>query len=777
MENLFLTMLNMSVTAGYLVIAVVILRFALKKAPKWLHCLLWGLVGVRLLCPVSLESVVSLIPSAEIVSPDIVYSPVPTISSGIYALNQTINPLISSSLAPNIGDSVNPMQVVVGVAAVVWIAGIAAMLVYMAVSYIRLKHQVQTAVLLEKNVWQSENVASPFILGVIKPRIYLPFDMTEADRANVLAHENAHLGRHDHWIKPIAFLLLAAYWFNPLMWLAYVLLCRDIELACDERVVRNMNAAGKRGYSSALLSCSVSRKRLSACPLAFGEGNVRGRIKNVLNYKKPAFWIVVVAVAACIVVAVCFLTNPMEEQDLSFLNDENAVALAGEQDTVSVVYYPVTADGSGSICPGYAKGNKFAAFLDGVAWTEIDAPRSAPPSSGSIDFILNDDYRIALYDSKQYVCVTSDGSVRWYKAAGEDYESAVALFVDNYRHVVSGGSVIPALVYTDDMSLEDIKKEVFWLSCSPSDGVTTPFDVYIDGQKQYGQYGIYDAESFEALEFMHPSGLAPQTYILQNAEPGHSYIVTIDGGSERICFGITLPVLNTLSLNDVIMLSGKGEELTWADFEGYAHIDTGSGLYINKFDIDTQYSLWIGGVPEGLPMYIRLLCNVDEEYIDIRTDDVTEFIQAHAGHRSEGLAHALTVGAAYVPAECLYVNPISALSSFAPIDGDSGCRYLVNENGFSIENRDSGQQQSFVVNWEWQAVPWSDEEWAALYPAEMGITNISELYDEMLYQPVGDGYSLLKMDGEIWLVDVKDIKNMGEQLWSIFTLVPEGSAG
>lgn len=310
MEMIFLKVLNMSIAAGWLVLAVVVLRIVLKKAPKWGSCLLWALVAIRLVCPVSLESALSLIPSGETVSPDILYAQTPTIQTGISALNSVVNPIIAQSFAPDPSASANPLQIWVFVAAVVWLAGIAFLLLYTLISYLRLRRRVSTAVLLRENIWQSENVMSPFVLGLARPRIYLPFGMRAAEMTHVISHEQTHICRRDHWWKPLGFLLLTIDWFNPLLWLAYVLLCRDIELACDERTVKTLNRSQRADYSAALLSCSVSCRSIAACPLAFGEVDVKGRVKNVLNYKKPEFGIIVGTIIACIAAAVCFLTNP-----------------------------------------------------------------------------------------------------------------------------------------------------------------------------------------------------------------------------------------------------------------------------------------------------------------------------------------------------------------------------------------------------------------------------------------------------------------------------------
>ena len=312
MEHIFIDLLNISITAGYMVLAILLLRPLLSKAPKFVRCLLWALVGLRLAFPFSIESILSLIPSAQTVPQEILYSSQPAIHSGIAFMNSAINPVLSGSLAPTPGDSVNPMQVVMAVAANVWILGMIVMAVYAAISYFRLRHKLKEAVHEGNHIWLCDHIGSAFLLGLFRPRIYLPSALAEQDKPYVVAHEKAHLQRRDHWWKPLGYLLLTVYWFNPLMWVAYILLCRDIEFACDEKVIRQLGTDCKRSYSEALINCSVSKKSISACPVAFGEDGVKGRIQSILNYKKPAFWIILIAIIVCIAVAVCFLTVPPE---------------------------------------------------------------------------------------------------------------------------------------------------------------------------------------------------------------------------------------------------------------------------------------------------------------------------------------------------------------------------------------------------------------------------------------------------------------------------------
>jgi len=323
MEAVFLHILNIAITASWLVLAVVLLRFVLKKAPKWATCLLWGIVALRLLLPFSLESALSLIPDAEPIPESIIITGTPTVNSGLEGVDQVpgqvpdqvVDSVISGSLATTPGDSADPVQVLVFAASIVWIAGIILMLGYGAFSYFRLKHKVRASLCKEGRVYLCDSIETPFILGIFRPRIYLPSGMAESEIPYVIAHEEAHLKRKDHLWKPLGFLLLAVYWFNPLLWVGYILLCRDIENACDEKAIKDSDTAYKVSYSEALLACSIHRRTVMACPLAFGEVGVKSRIRAVLHYKKPAFWVIVVAILVLIVTCVCFLTDPVTEKD------------------------------------------------------------------------------------------------------------------------------------------------------------------------------------------------------------------------------------------------------------------------------------------------------------------------------------------------------------------------------------------------------------------------------------------------------------------------------
>jgi len=430
MSELFLKIIDMSISASWLVLAVWVLRLVLKKAPKWVSVMLWGVVAVRLICPFTVESSVSLMPDAlgidELITEwlDEGREPIRDSEGGHYVATQQDQP----EEPQTVGDTVMPIL------SVVWVVGMAGLWLYIIISYFHLYRRVDTAVRYQENIYQSEQVASPFVLGIIRPRIYLPFGLEEQDLEHVVAHEKAHIRRKDHWWKPLGFLLLTIHWFNPLIWLAYILLCRDIELACDEKVIRGMEREQRADYMQALVVCSVNRRRVAACPLAFGEVGVKERVKSVMNYKKPAFWVVILAVIACVAVGVCFLTDPVsQEPDLSFLNYENAISLVADVEEVMVIYCPPLKDQeNGLIQIGAATGSELAKQLDQWEWRECKAPFYNLSSPGSVEFVIEEDHRITVHQRKQdslrrYAVVKYQEEVRYYRIDRNDYQEAVDL--------------------------------------------------------------------------------------------------------------------------------------------------------------------------------------------------------------------------------------------------------------------------------------------------------------------------------------------------------------
>lgn len=325
MNMIFLKILNMSITASWIVLTVMVLRLLMKRAPRWITIVMWGFVGIRLICPFSFESVFSLIPSAETVQ-QTGFSGLPfEIKTGFGQVDGVVNHYLSSSYYEGVSVSAGHFEHMITILSILWMTGMAVMLLYTLISCLQMSKKLSEAIPIEKDFTQPagkyrkgtsapvllcDHVDTPFIFGVTHPRIYLPSSLRERDMEYVIAHEKAHLKRRDHWWKPLGFLLLTIHWFNPLLWAAYLLFSRDMEFACDERVIKTMDKEQKKRYSDALIHCSVPKSALAACPLAFGEVSVKNRIQSVLHYKKPAFWIILVSIAACILLAVCFLTNP-----------------------------------------------------------------------------------------------------------------------------------------------------------------------------------------------------------------------------------------------------------------------------------------------------------------------------------------------------------------------------------------------------------------------------------------------------------------------------------
>ncbi len=446
--DLIVPAFNISISASFLALAVILFRFLFKKAPKWLVVALWGLVAIRLLCPFSIESNFSLIPNAETLPPEVVFAdPRHELPDASFGLVQ--NPIYSEYFNSTVViDNVDRFQFDALFWIYAWFLGIFAMLIYALVSYIRLRRTVRTAIPKEGNVWLCDSVKSPFILGVFRPRIYLPSDMDENTAELVLRHERAHLKRRDHLWKPLGFVLLCVYWFNPILWLSYVLLCRDIELACDEKVIKDMENADKKAYSEALLSCSAPHKIIAACPVAFGEVGVKKRIKSVLNYKKPAFWVILIALVVSVVIALCFMTDPKNEVNGGTVNYDGVDEISEmsfDMDKITSSAYAYTVYNGNSTTDDYFEAkaedafcfSEVSSFIDNISLsTIVDGvvnPMNEPQTSGVIK-INYDDYwsvRIIFHDdfSKMYMQRSShDYSLRSKDYTVEDPSEAKKFF-------------------------------------------------------------------------------------------------------------------------------------------------------------------------------------------------------------------------------------------------------------------------------------------------------------------------------------------------------------
>lgn len=320
--------LNMSLTAGVVTVLVLLVRIPLKKAPKIFSYALWAVVFFRLACPVSFSSEFSLLGvfhapavtngSITYIPTDIVHTEYPRVDLPIPGIGKLINDNLPQGREQIVAD---PLEWQMAAATVLWLGGIAAMLIYSAASLQLLRRRLIGAVRLRENIYLADHIATPFVIGVIRPKIYLPSSLAEQEQSHILLHEQTHVRRLDHIFKMMAFLALAVHWFNPLVWVAFVSCVKDMEMSCDERVLKEMGGGIKGAYSTSLLSLATGQRLVNGSPLAFGEGSIKGRIKNVMSFKKPEFWVLIVTAAVVLVAAACLLTNPLKAQEPSDLKD------------------------------------------------------------------------------------------------------------------------------------------------------------------------------------------------------------------------------------------------------------------------------------------------------------------------------------------------------------------------------------------------------------------------------------------------------------------------
>lgn len=492
MQELFANVLEASLSGSVVILAVIVLRFVLKKAPRSVFCLLWLLAGLRLVLPFEIESSFSLQPEFEMVqreeTPQPEYEPpaqlpVETIGA-VPDGNTNINTNENTGLNPGDGNMDVPVTMP-GVdqpslttppaepepvdyktaAAWIWAAGIAVLWGTCLASYTKLKWDVREAWLTQDGCWECPGIETAFVLGFMPPKIYLPTSLTPEERKFIFDHENTHIARHDHWRKLLGYLVLSIHWFNPLVWVGYSLLCRDIELACDEHVVKYMDLQQRKAYSAALLSCSSQHRTIAVCPVAFGESNPKKRILNVLNYKRPTFWISLLAVVAVIFVVVCLMTSPgAKAPDLSFLNYENSISLVADRETVIAIYYRSdTSGGHLSICK--ADGSPLAAYLDTANWQDWLVSGSHNGFTAYIDFLIDEDYSLRIFDDG-HADVCYGDEIRHYRIPKADYEQLKALLSDANEEDVRAASAEYVLNWGLTLTAEHVSPTGMDLICT-----------------------------------------------------------------------------------------------------------------------------------------------------------------------------------------------------------------------------------------------------------------------------------------------------------------------
>ena len=598
-------LLNMSLTASVAIVLVILLRLLLKKAPKVISYALWGVVLFRLLCPVSIDSNFSVynlfdapaqesgtITSViEYIPSNIVHTEYPSVALPVPGISDVINDTLPQGREQLVAD---PLEAPMSIATYVWMIGVLGMGIYSIVSYVRLRRKLSVVVPLRDNIFIADDIKSPFVVGLFRPKIYLPCNLGDKEQEYIILHEQHHIKRLDHVMKALAFLALAIHWFNPLVWVAFILASKDMEMSCDEAVIRKVDGDVRADYSASLLTLATGRRIIAGTPLAFGEGDTKGRINNLSKWKKPAVWVVLIAVVACAVLAVTVLTNPITMGDHFVLTNTDSPA------NTNKLSYDIQL------------GNKaMSGQIYVEQWIDGACVKSAPVVMtqyvDSIDIIMRDR--------------REDGT-----SVGTD----IQIETNQY-----GGSLLTYFEHPESFNVIGWGFKGYELN--EKNKLTSNEEVILAAKVFDNGSGIraFDCET-----------LVNEPERIKDA----GYMIVVRAVFSEDPLGVTshseasFPT-EVLTLNDVIILSQKGYDLTWADFENYDYIETGSGLYIRVYEINARFRLMIGGGgPDSDPMYIYLALADDlDTRIDIRDGGVTEFISEYGNlapaYHPEGILH------------------------------------------------------------------------------------------------------------------------------------------
>ena len=608
LDNIYMQVLDMSKTASIVILVVVLARLLLKKAPKVFSYALWAVVLFRLLCPVTFEAPVSIVPEMNSVSQGYTLSEE---SISVFGAGEAAYQAVGDALNGGLGIqhirttektetgmtkyvTTDWWSVWILFGQYVWVAGITAMLIYSAVSYLKLRKKLSVVVPLRDNIFIADDIKSPFVVGLFRPKIYLPCNLGDKEQEYIILHEQHHIKRLDHVMKALAFLALAIHWFNPLVWVAFVLASKDMEMSCDEAVIRKVDGDVRADYSASLLTLATGRRIIAGTPLAFGEGDTKGRINNLSKWKKPAVWVVLIAVVACAVLAVTVLTNPITMGDHFVLTNTDSPA------NTNKLSYDIQL------------GNK---AMSGQIYVEQWIDGACVKSAPVVMTQYVDSIEITMRDRRE------DGT-----SVGTD----IQIETNQY-----GGSLLTYFEHPENFNV------IGW-----------GFKGY--GLKEKNKLTSSEEVILAAKVFDNGSGIRAYDCKTLVNEPERikeaAYMIVVRAVFSEDPLGVTshseasFPT-EVLTLNDVIILSQKGYDLTWADFENYDYIETGSGLYIRVYEINARFRLMIGGGgPDSDPMYIYLaLANDLDTRIDIRDGGVTEFISEYGNlaptYHPEGILH------------------------------------------------------------------------------------------------------------------------------------------
>ena len=722
----FPKILNMSLTASVAIVFVMLLRLLLKKAPKVISYALWGVVLFRLLCPVSFESGISLFglfetPTVgatdrtsivEYIPSNIVHTEYPEVVLPVPGIGDTITEALPKGEEQLRAD---PLEGPIFIATYVWWGGILVMAIYGIVTWLQLRRRLVTASPLRENIYLADDIDSPFVMGLVRPKIYLPSEMEQREQSYIILHEQYHIRRLDHIVKALAFVALCIHWFNPLVWVAFILSGKDMEMSCDEAVVLKLGTEIRADYTASLLSLATGKRIIAGMPLAFGEGNTKGRIKNLANWKKPTFWVVLISVISCVVLAVCLLTNPT-----GFKYNGSTTPI------ISATYFDFRAGVEGSTALNPAQISELISRLEEVKNTKKSdkfgglTPGyqiSAHLEDGSYirisGYSLSDNEMVDIeWNDVRYV--VSDSEFQDYLSricAGDDTVQALGTFLINqpygvvqvtyesphYSFSMVAQENTPEYFIDENLHLYSVKEHSEypdWTDLGVLTEISLTKDNFDDLFGSNSGDGWHIRESASAIRKNTKKAWTViynqdvLYYILQQkngelylAYGYYDYSEKDDPGSDdtNLRWLYLLARKDTekpsLSLNDIIILSQKGNELNWSDFEEFEYIETGFGLYIRRYEINDLFHFSIGGAgPNSEPMYMYLGVNGDdpESRIDIREGGVTEFIEAH---RNDTPASPAVV---MIPTDTkMYGLQVGAL--LLPIDGNT-YRYLLTDN-------------------------------------------------------------------------------------------------
>ena len=797
-------LLNMSLTASLVIVFVLLLRLLLKKTPKVISYALWGIVLFRLLCPVSIESGLSLFglletPVAtsgtlasriEYIPSDIVHTEYPSVVLPAPGVGEAISETLPQGEEQLVAD---PLEAPTAIATYTWIAGVVAMGIYAVVSYLRLRRKLITASWVRENIYLADEITSPFVMGLIHPKIYLPSSLGEREQSYVVLHEQHHIRRLDHIMKVLAFIALSIHWFNPLVWLAFMMAGRDMEMSCDEAVIRKMGDGVLADYAASLLSLATGKYIIAGMPLAFGEGDTKGRIRNLANWKKPVFLVVLAAAIACAILAICLLTNP--EGPRSFPMTGRNIADLDPQKIVDELSELENLDNSSSslymneaiahrlyltgdfewfdheTMPFYYTKNQKTYIAQFVAHGENYSVTESSEGTEQDTVFLFQHYLEALkylpQEQIKEIAPDADQFNIAFLASGtpsSDYEHVIT-YTDAGIGNADGWLIhlkVQPMYKTGDDSYIGRRGDVIHAFYGGSPTVQEWFDYYNSGEMQWDGRQEINLEAF----------------------PGVTFRWTPEQVAAVLEDGEILPLYSGMPIWNVFFTDLTGDGLP----ELCSTLTMGSGIGDNRIIIydyanGASYSLedrmeydYSLSLKDGLLIVTKQVYSNDKKGEVVETgylaylNDTIQIVPLT-------LASTESVpSTTYVSYQCIYMNP---LSSYAAMGGDSGCTYTVRDDCFETVQRSSGAQNfTEVQSWEWQPFPYTDEEWAALFVPEINaMSNISELYDEILYLPLTTGKFLMRVDGDIWIVELSSNEQMGTYLWSIYSLIPESAMG